>query len=97
MAWNPAATGAGGAASAAIPWIGLASTVIGAAKGTPAGPSQANQSTQIGIDFSDWTVATGGGNKVEGSTDATGFSISPYLMLAVAGLAIVLWTKKSKG
>lgn len=76
--------------------VGAVGNVLGAAVSTPpAGPaiSSADPMNDVGIDFSDWTVATGGGD-AQGSSD--GLTFPSWLILAGLALAAVVAVKWAK-
>lgn len=65
--------------------VGAVGNVLGAAVATPpAGPAISGGNPAIGLDFSDWTVATSG-SKAEGSSDKP--ALPNWLLMA--GLALV--------
>ena len=71
--------------------VGAVGNVLGAAVSTPpAGPAISSSNPTLGIDFSDWTLATGG-SRAEGSQDSA--ALPSWLILAGLGLAALVAVK----
>lgn len=69
---------------------GAAGNMLGSAlRGAPAAPSASNPITSVGIDFSNWTVATGGSDATA-ANDKTTATMPDWLTFAgMALLAVV--------
>lgn len=78
------------AAAAANPYLGIASSVLGAVgglKAAPAGPNVSGADAFNPWTSGDWTVATGGSKAASGAEDG---NMVLYVALGVVGLWIVL-------
>jgi len=101
MALNAQGAAAGASAGAAFgPWGAAIGGIAGAfmgggGNGGASSPAMSDQTASVGIDFSDWTVSTGGSNAT-GATDNTGLQVTPILMfgaLALVAIVAVKWIK----